>query len=281
MKKVIALCVTIFILASATVGGVFAYNSIIKPKLVLRDRIDALVNSTYEYDADIHISGVSIGTMDKEFDLSVTGTKGEEVIYGRLSHEVFDYMDVYVDEDYNMIFNAKPFIDSMIDTAGDKMDVSLGLLTAFVSDMYVSLDQFEYIIGKDILTVSDAGISSEVFEGISKTGEIKKLGYVLMPSKEPYAKSDKLDKDAMYFSFKHKESGTILVIGIPENEEDNNIWCYVEKDGTSWEVYMEYAPEDDKGIEMPEETFSDDQLEFIKEIYSYWEDSKKESESDK
>lgn len=274
-KKKIRRVFWILIVLAVFVGGVIFLQLI--PKIILKNRIDKLVNGTYTYKANIFIDRIKLDGFGDELSLDVTGEKGSELLYGRISSEEFNYMDVYVDSDYEMIFDAKPFIESMIDAVGNKIGFSLGFLSSMLGDMNVSLEQLEYIVDKDILTVTDTGISSEVFKGISGEQDLRKLGWVLKYDKNAAYKTANLDDSALYFTLESKEDNLLMIIGIPKASNDNKIWLFVDNNGMRWSADVDYKFVQESGLEMPEETFTEDQLKWIKEIYKLW---KKEKTTD-
>lgn len=259
---IIAICFTMLIV------GLVVYASL-KPMLILKNKMDEIVNKTYKYSLDAKIEGYEIKYLGNEFSGRISGKKGNETIFGELFYDDTKYVELYADKSLNMVFNCKPFFVSMLDTVGEKTGLPVNLISFMVTDLNISLEQIESIVGVDIVTLSDSGVTSDLFKSISGN-KSKKNNFTINVIKKTEKKDILLeDKEAYYFRINLSDNDTEIIIGIPKKEE-NKIVARIYYGNIIWNFMMEYDICDVEDVVIPEKTISDKVIETIKSVYQLW-----------
>jgi hypothetical protein len=264
--KIIAAIIAIAVI----VAGVMIYLNI-QPKLKLKAALEEIVNEDFKYSLDYTIEGLDSSLFEGNPEGNISGTKDSDLLYGIVSFHDFEAVELYMDTDYNMIFNVEPLFNSAVESLQDKIGISLPLMQNLVNDFYVSLDQIEEITGKDIITISDTGISSDVFESISGE-DVSKVAYVLKQVKNTDEIDTLLGEDALYFSITFDDNDSYMIVGIPKNQEKKQLSVEIYSNEATWKLKMDYELGTVEPKQMPEVTLSDSTIEVLKKIYSYWEE---------
>lgn len=265
--RVSAFVICIFI---CIIIGILIYNS---SKLKLISRLDELINNTYNYTVNCTIDGLDSPFLGEQFKLKIIGHKGTDILYGQIKSDAFNYMELYVNSKGNMIFNVEPFFKSILSIVEEKFGRSLSIFNFMLNDINISLEQLEEIIGKDIITISDAGVTSDVFKDIIQNNT-SKITYSLKREKNLDEEYKLLGNDAIYFVIEFDDNDSSVIIGIPDSNMDKEICVEIIYGDLSWKFVGEYMLAADQGIEMPEETLSDTAIDVLKKIYSYWDEVK-------
>lgn len=272
-KKIVKIIIELLICAIAAIATVVACIYVI-PGMKLKGRLEELINETYTYSVDCTVEGMGLKVLGDEFTGKISGTKGEEVLHGELYYKNKAYLEIYVDSEYDIIFCADDLFGNMLEGVEDKIGLPVSMLSLLIKDINISVEQLEEIIGKDIITISDSGITSEVFRSIS--GEkSEKAEYSLKRLK---AKEDMLlGKDAVYFEITMKEKNAGIIIGVPDDKDDKRIAIEILYGDIIWSFVGEYELTDDDDIRMPTKKLSDGTIDILKKIYQYWSEEHKAS----
>lgn len=157
-------------------------------------------------------------------------------------------------------------------TVEEKTGLSLSR-TSLLGDINISPEQIEEITGKDIATLSDAGVSSDMLENLAGAGA-DHMAYILKRIKEVNEEDKLLGDDAIYFSITLEGVDSSIIIGIPESKEDKRVSLEVFYDDITWKLVGEYELKDVQQRKMPEETLSDRTIAVLREIYLFWTEAK-------
>lgn len=255
---IVIVCVLLVVLLSAI--GLYVYFS---PLLKLKAKMDDVVSETYHYSVECTVDGPGLDFLDGKLQGTIEGTKGEEVLQGELSVLDMGCLGFYANVDGEVIFDLGPLCQSLLDKVNIK---GAFLLKGLVKEVNLSLDQIETIIGKEIISLSDAGVSFELFDTIS--GNTKGRDSISVEVLKVVKEKDKLlGDDALYFSVFLSEDVDVI-LGIPEDKDDLRLSLDVSYKETDWEFVGEYEPEEVEEQKMPKKTVSDDVIELLRKLYT-------------
>lgn len=257
--------VSVLIIAFAITGVLFYLN--MKPYLLLRQNINDLLNKEYEYRVDCYVDGMDLKLLGDSFQGTIEGEKGQYVIYGDIKYENVTYLKIYADKDDEIIFDAEPLVNCVLDSISENIIFGDILFGSIKGDMKISYDQIEDVLNKDITSVSDNGVSNDIMKALSK-GEGDSYVVTLIKAKDVEVKDKLLGDDAYYFDIALKNYDTRLVIGIPKDKNDNRISANIYTDKVTWSFVGDYTYKDVDEIEMPESTISDKTIDTLKMLYS-------------
>lgn len=259
MKKTNLIAITAGAAAVLIFIAVALYLNI-TPKLKLKSRLDELINETYTYSVDYSMKGMDFGILGDELEGNICGSKGVDILYGDISNNGYDYLELYVDSQAQMIFNVEPLFDSIVEAVEEKTGLSLSLVKLYIGDLNISKEQIEEVTGKEIFDLSESlsGKNAEwaayALQRIKDTDDIDKL----------------LGDDALYFSISMEDGSSYLIIGIPKSEDEKKISVEIFYGEAVAKFVGTYEPGDVPDMEMPQPTMSDSTIAVLHEIYAYW-----------
>lgn len=230
-----------------------------------------LINKLHEVareDIDFTVEGRVTGLGEfiagtDEISGKISGTKTKDGMYANIKYEDKSYMEIYMDDEYNMVFNLHSLFDRYVDKLDSKSRLSLNAIKKISPNMYVSLDQLEYIVGKDIITINDTGITSDFFSDIKFNDS--KYSIKRISKKDSF--DSHLDDDAYYFEINIKNKGTKAILGIPRAKSDTRIYLNITYSDMNWELNIVYQPIEYVRLDIPKETFGETTISIIKTLY--------------
>jgi hypothetical protein len=229
------------------------------PKLYLKKRLEQLLNQKYTYSITYDAEGIETDFLGNEVHGTVTGKKGDDVFYGRITNQGMSYFDLYVDKNWNMIFNIKPLLESILNEIQDSTKLPLSLVSSSIGDIFISSEQIKSIAGESSFVMPD--IENINFSDVAYTVALR----------SDVSESDMLlGRDAYYFDITIKEYEMNLLLGIPKEKDIKKISLQINQNDVTWKFSGEYQQTDDVEIEMPEETLSEETIDAARKIYGYW-----------
>lgn len=263
-KKTIIISIVCGLVVILAVVGILLYMHFL-PYIRLKQTADNLLNRQYEYTVDGKVEGMNLKLLGNSFEGRIEGKKSADVISGDIEYKDTTYLKIYADKNSNIVFDASPLVDAAIDKVADSIPFGGSLLKSFSSDVKVSYDQIEEVLGQDIATLDDEGISNDLMDNVSHG---KSKDYTLTMLKEVDETDKLLGDDAYYFEIDLKDYDTKLVVGIPKDKNDTKCSMKVYTDDITWSFTGEYEIKSVEDIQMPESTVSDDTIDMLKTIYS-------------
>lgn len=271
-KKVIAFAIVISILlvVMCIIGYIYVQMS---PLGRFKSVIDKMIDETYYFSVEYSVEGMEMFVLDDDCQGMISGTKGTDVLYGHLTYKDNSCLELYVDKDYEIILSVTPLLDIIMEKIQEKTEIPPSVQKMIPDEINVSMDQLEDILGKDIITISESGISSDLFNNISGKDN-KKMNYKIEKAECSDEAEDFLGKDAICYSVTLKETDTVLYMGIPEDEGEQKIYLSVLYDDVEWKFLCEYEVTDVEEPEMPQDILSNVIIKVIKTVINNWADSK-------
>lgn len=260
-KKLILIIISVLLVICLMVC-VLIY-SIVGTKMRLKRRVDELVQSSYSYEMDISISGIESKNFGESLEGTLTGRKYEDRVFGEFSMEDSTYFEIYMSPGQEVMFNAKPWFTYMLEQAGDKTGLPVGMLSGYLDDVFVSLSQLQEITGYDVGTKS--GDSAELFR-LFDADQIGNLALTLKEEKK--LEICPLGEEAYYYSIEN--DGTKVILGIPKKEETKTVSVQIYKDELVMTLVGDYVLEPVAAIEIPESTLSKTTIDILTVIYDCW-----------
>lgn len=275
MNKKKKITITAAIVTIVLIAAVLAGYFFLRGKLALKNQVQRLLTETYSYTLDYQIEGIDTDFDEGKLKGTITGTKGDSIIYGALSTENVNMIDFYVGPDGKILFNARPVFENILSDLGDIPIV--GQLTNLISvdDFYFSTEQIAEITGNEPVTLNDAGVNESLFEAVGGNKGAMKAAFSIKEKKNLPENEKLLGDEAYYFEIVLQSYNSSILIGVPKDSSKNEISLAVTQDDISWIFHGNYQITDDVVTELPEESLSDDQIEVLKKIYSYWQELKK------
>lgn len=275
MKKKIILFVTAFIVLVMGIGITFYYHAL--PMLKLKNAMQELENETYTYSLKADVENLPGVFSEKNICFSVDGQKGESVIYGEISYEDEKFVEIYADSKKEVIFSIDPLVETLINKLEDKIGIPASMLGFLIDDLNVSLSQIEEVVGQDIVTFSEKGMTSDVLEDIAKDKESAK-SYELTYLKKPQTDLLLLGEDAYYFELHIWSTDMKMILGIPKDASEKKISVYTQMDEAIWKTIGNYEICDVAEIAVPQNTVSDKTISFLKNLYDVWKETESEEQ---
>ncbi len=273
-KQVLLVLVLAAVIAVAAAVLTFV---LLMPKLLLGKRLNEILKETYTYTAEASVEGMDMGMLGEKLEGEISGSRGDEVIYGDIAHNGFEYLEVYVDNAGNVMLNVEKLFESAISKAEEKTGLSLDFMKNKLTDLTISSNQIEDITGTKFVTMADAGVTYNALEVFVKN--VKLLSSFKQIKADNMMTAYKLlGDDARYFMFELKGGMTKVYIGVPKDKNDKTTSLVVEYTGLEkaddadaivWKIKLNYEISDIGQIEVPKETLSQDTIELLKKIYSY------------
>ena len=263
-KKTIIISIVCGLVVILAVVGILLYMHFL-PYIRLKQTADNLLNKQYEYTVDGKVEGMNLKLLGNSFEGRIEGKKSADVISGDIEYKDTTYLKIYADKNSNIVFDASPLVDAAVDKVADSIPFGGSLLKSFSSDVKVSYDQIEEILGQDIATLNDEGVSNDLMDKVSHG---KNKDYTLTMLKEVDEADKLLGDDAYYFEIDLKDYDTKLVVGIPKDKKDTKCSMNVYTDDITWSFTGEYELKAVEDIQMPESTMSDNTIDMLKTIYS-------------
>lgn len=258
-NKIWIIVAAVVLVVLLIVGGV-AYAKM-KPYMELKNTVEDLTDKDYSYTLDYKISGVDFAFGNNLLDGTIEGKKAKNVVQGSVLIDDKEYLEVYANSDAQVLFNIKPVFDILLSSLEENGGApsAIKLLAFAIKDSYVSLEQIQSITGEEKVKSIE---NVEVFSKIFATYNMKKV-----------EKPQELERDylaeADFFQLDFENSGTVLLIGIPK-EENGKIYLKASQNNIELEVDAEYKVETIEELTMPEETVSDTTIDVFKKIYDLW-----------
>jgi hypothetical protein len=227
------------------------------PKLCLMRRLGQLSKQEYTYSITYDTEGAGKDFLGNDVSGTITGEKGDGIIYGQITNQGMSYFDFYIDKDLNTIFNIKPLFESMLNQIQESTNLPLSLLLSSIGDICISGEQIESIVGNvampDIgnMNFSDAAYTVTLLSDVSESDML-------------------LGKDAYYFGIIIQEYEMNLLLGIPKQKNIKKISLQINQNNVTWRFTGEYQQTDDVELQMPEETFSEEAIDIARKIYEYY-----------
>lgn len=243
-------------------------SAVYMPLLKLKLRLNELISDNYKFSAVCNVSGMNLPVLGDEFAGEIKGSKGDEVLYAELIYEDKSYLEIYVDEEYEMVFNFEPLLQSLFAMITDKSLLQTAF-NFFVKDNYISMEQIKDVTGLDIITISDTEITSDVFKSLA--GERNKNIKCSVKYLKNIADEHKiLDDASMYFQVSLEGNDTGLIIGMPRSSKDKRFSLEITAENVTWKFVVEYRIMNSQGKEMPDNLVSETKIAILKKLYSYW-----------
>lgn len=263
-KKTIIISIVCGVVVILAVVGILLYMHFL-PYIRLKQTVDNLLNRQYEYTVDGKVEGMDLKLLGNSFEGRIEGKKSADVISGDIEYKDTTYLKIYADKNSNIVFDASPLVDAAMDKVADSIPFGGSLLKSVSSDVKVSYDQIEEILGQDIATLNDEGVSNDL---MNKVSHGKSKDYTLTMLKEVDEADKLLGDDAYYFEIDPKDYDTKLVVGIPKDKKETKCSMNVYTDQITWSFTGEYELKAVEDIQMPESTVSDNTIDMLKTIYS-------------
>ncbi len=263
-KKTIIISIVCGVVVILAVVGILLYMHFL-PYIRLKQTVDNLLNRQYEYTVDGKVEGMDLKLLGNSFEGRIEGKKSADVISGDIEYKDTTYLKIYADKNSNIMFDASPLVDAAMDKVADSIPFGGSLLKSISSDVKVSYDQIEEILGQDIATLNDEGVSNDLMDKVSHG---KSKDYTLTMLKEVDEADKLLGDDAYYFEIDLKDYDTKLVVGVPKDKKDTKCSMNVYTDEITWSFTGEYELEAVEDIQMPESTVSDNTIDMLKTLYS-------------
>lgn len=249
---------------------------LLMPKLMLGRRLNEILKDTYTYNADASVTGIDMGILGDDFEGSIAGSRSNDVIYGNVSYNGFECLEIYVENDGNVMLNIEKLFESAVNKAEEKTGLPLDFIRDKLTDLTISSSQIEDITGEKFVTMADAGVTHNTLEEFVQA--VKLLSSFKQIKTEDMTTAYKLlGDDARYFMLQLKGGMTKVYIGVPKDKNDKTTSFVVEYnvDGNAggaeivWKIKFDYELAEVGDIEVPQETLSKDTIELIKKIYGY------------
>ena len=252
---------------------------LLMPKLMLGRRLNEILKDTYTYNAEASVAGVDMGIFGDEFEGSITGSRGNDVIYGNVSYNGFECLEIYVENDGKVMLNIEKLFESAVDRAEEKTGLPLDFIRNKLSSLTISSSQIEDITGEKFVTMADAGVTHNSLEEFVKA--VKLLSSFKQINSDAMSASYKLlGDDARYFMLELKDGMTKVYIGVPRDKADKRTSFVVEymgdgvaagADNIVWKIKFNYEICEVREIDIPDETLSKETIEILKKVYGYLE----------
>lgn len=250
---------------------------LLMPKLMLGKRLNEILKETYTYTAQASVEGMDMGMFGDKLEGEIAGSRGDDVIYGDVSYNGFEYLEIYVENDGKVMLNVEKLFESAINKAEEKTGLPLDFMRNNLTDLTISSSQIEEITGTKLVTMADAGVTHNSLEEFVKA--VKLLSAVKQVKTENMSASYKLlGDDARYFMLKLNDGITKVYIGVPKDKSDKLTSLVVEYTGDGkadgadaivWKLKFDYELKEVEKIAVPQETLSKETIDFLKKIYSY------------
>lgn len=252
---------------------------LLMPKLMLGRRLNEILKDTYTYNAEASVAGVDMGIFGDEFEGSITGSRGKDVVYGNVSYNGFECLEIYVENDGKVMLNIEKLFESAVDRAEEKTGLPLDFVKSQLTDITISSSQIEDITGEKFVTMADAGVTHNSLEEFVKA--VKLLSSFKQINSDAMSASYKLlGDDARYFMLELKDGMTKVYIGVPKDKDDKATSFVVEytddaaaagADAIVWKIKLDYEIGEVGEIDIPDETLSKETIEILKKVYGYLE----------
>ena len=266
-KKISRILMIVFALA---VVMALAGYALLKDKLTLKNRMDDLIQGNYAYTLDYQIDGVESDYGKNSIRGTVTGTKGETILYGKIAVEEKDAVDFYTSmEQAKTVWNLKPMFETIKEDLKEVPLVGQLISLVPVGDFYISDDQVAEIFGSDRVSLADAGISGDFLKQLEGENRFR-LAQAIQRRKDLPESEMLLGEDALYFEIKLEQYGSTILLGIPKDAKDKKLMLIISSGEITWTVQGTYEPAANMTETIPQETLSEDQVALLKKIYEYW-----------
>ena len=250
---------------------------LLMPKLLLGKRLNEILKETYKYTAEASVEGMDMGVLGEKLEGEIAGSRGDEVIYGDVSYKGFEYLEIYVDNDGEVMLNVEKLFESAISKAEEKTGLPLNFMKNKLTDLTISSSQIEDITGIKLVTMADAGVTYNSLEAFIRNVKLLSSFKQIKADSMPTA-YELLGDEAGYFMLELKDGMTKLYIGVPKDKNDKQTSFVVEYTGDEkaddadaivWKIKLNYELAQVDEIEVPQETLSKDTIELLKKIYEY------------
>lgn len=252
---------------------------LLMPKLMLGRRLNEILKDTYTYNAEASVAGVDMGIFGDEFEGSITGSRGKDVVYGNVSYNGFECLEIYVENDGKVMLNIEKLFESAVDRAEEKTGLPLDFIRNKLTSLTISSSQIEDITGEKFVTMADAGVTHNSLEEFVKA--VKLLSSFKQINSDAMSAPYKLlGDDARYFMLELKDGMTKVYIGVPKDKSDKRTSFVVEYTGDGvaagadnivWKIKLDYEICEVREIDIPDETLSKETIEILKKVYGYLE----------
>lgn len=252
---------------------------LLMPKLMLGRRLNEILKDTYTYNAEASVAGVDMGIFGDEFEGSITGSRGKDVVYGNVSYNGFECLEIYVENDGKVMLNIEKLFESAVDRAEEKTGLPLDFIRNKLTSLTISSSQIEDITGERLVTMADAGVTHNTLEEFVQA--VKLLSsFKQIKAEDMNAEYKLLGDDAGYFMLELKDGMTKVYIGVPRDKADKRTSFVVEYTGDGvaagadtivWKIKLDYEIGEVGEIDIPDETLSKETIEILKKVYGYLE----------
>lgn len=252
---------------------------LLMPKLMLGRRLNEILKDTYTYNAEASVAGVDMGILGDEFEGSITGSRSNDVIYGNVSYNGFECLEIYVENDGKVMLNIEKLFESAVNKAEEKTGLPLDFIRNKLTDLTISSSQIEDITGERFVTMADAGVTHNTLEEFVQA--VKLLSsFKQVKADDIAAEYMLLGDDARYFMLELKDGMTKVYIGVPKDKNDKTTSFVVEYMGSGvadgadaivWKIKLDYEVGEVGEIDVPDETLPKETIELLKKVYGYLE----------
>ncbi len=266
-KKISRILMIVFVLA---VVMALAGYALLKDKLTLKNRMDDLIQENYAYTLNYQIDGVESDYGKNSIRGTITGTKGETILYGKIAVEEKDAVDFYMStEQAKTVWNLKPMFETIKEELKEVPLVGQLISLVPVGDFYISDDQVAEIFGSNRVSLADAGISGDFLKQLEGENRFH-LAQAIQRRKDLPESEMLLGEDALYFEIKLEQYGSTILLGIPKDAKEKKLMLIISSGEITWTVQGTYEPAANMTETIPQETLSEDQVALLKKIYEYW-----------
>lgn len=253
---------SLFIMAGAACGIIMIVIVLLMiymavyPKLCLKKRLEWLLNQKYSYNITYDAEGIETDFLGNNVQGTIIGKKGDGIFFGQVTNQGMAYFDFYMNKDWNMIFNIKPLLESILNEIQESTKLPLSFFSSSLGDIFISKEQIKSVFGDVVPNIENVDFSD--------------LKYTVKQLSDVSESNMLLGKDAYYFDITIQGYELNLLFGIPKEKQTKKISLQVSYGDVVWKFAGEYQQTDDVELEMPEETLSEETIDMARKIYDYW-----------
>lgn len=261
-KRKLILSIIIGIIILLLIAGTVIYI-FYKPYINAAIAAKKLVDENYNYNLECYIEGITFKDGQYgQYTVYAEGEKSGDGIRSAVYSKDKPYLEVWADKEGEVIFNLRPMCQLISDEIEKGLGITVGNLEIDMNDTYVSLEDVERVIDKDIISIDDFGIKG------SGTGSLE-YEIELIDSPEEF-NVDYDGDDSYFFRLTLLDYGTKVIIGVPKVQKDSFLYVNMEKDDMKLELYFTYDMTENEKVVIPESTFSEEQLDSFGRVYKLW-----------
>ena len=235
------------------------------PKLQLKRAIHDLAYEEFTYAAEIEFETQKNSEQDIKYELAINGRKDNEVIYGEVNYQENVLFDLYVGQNKELVLDLSPGINNLLDAIGEKMSLPSGLLKLTMKQLVISYSQIERIISE----TENSGVAKSLMVGIAALHDRLENGEFGVSQLKTLAKPDALmEKEAWYFNIVFDDLDTEMIVGIPKDAKNKEIYAKVVSSEFSIQCVLNYRVCELQEITVPKVNVADQTIDILKSVIS-------------